>query len=64
MQLYHPSKCIQSESPTHPSPPPITPQTPQFIKWMLKLYGCFYFIVAPYYNVVDTEVKVILQVKD
>lgn len=41
MQLYNPSKYIQSESPIYPSPPPIIPQTQQLIKWMLKLMVAF-----------------------
>lgn len=41
MQLYNPSKYIQSESPIYPSLPQITPQTQQFINWMLKLMAAF-----------------------
>lgn len=66
MQLYNPSKCIQSESPTHPSLPPITPQMQQFIKWMLKLMVAFiswYHWINTVYNTVEADVEVIIEVK-
>lgn len=59
MQLYNSSKCVQSESSIYPSPPPITPQTQEFIKWMLKLTVAFIsgqHWINTVYNTVDTEV--------
>lgn len=61
MQLYNPSKYIQSESPIYPSPLQITPSRPNIYQWMLKLMAAFHSgaqVILTVYNTVFLHIEV------